>query len=154
VKVFVNVWFWVNEDEEVNAPAVSLVTVWGVSVVFTHFTCVPALIERVAGEKEYFSSFSTIFTVTTLELACDVAVAVGAEVGCVVAVGEEDVVVPPPPQAAKRKATIIASGRNLQERRVRLVNDDRFICMMEPPLNFQRRLSYKYSTACVKRSRE
>jgi hypothetical protein len=97
------------------------------------------LIESVAGVKEYTPLFSTIFTIATVEfetdvgLGCDVAVAVGAEVGCVVAVGVAVVVVPPPPQAAKRKATMSASGRNLQGRRVRLANDDGYICMMEPP---------------------
>lgn len=134
-KVKVKVWFWVRLPGEPKTPALSLVTVWGASEVFTHFTCVPALIESFAGEKEYTPLFSTIFTVPTVELEADVglwlgwvvAVAVGAEVGGVVAVGVEVVVVPPPPQATRRKAPMIASGRNLQDIRVRLAIDDRYV---------------------------
>lgn len=51
--------------EAVKAP-VSLVTVWGASLTFVQTTCVPALIVKVAGEKEYFSLFSTILTFATV----------------------------------------------------------------------------------------
>jgi hypothetical protein len=95
------------------------------------------LTESFDGVKEYTPLFSTIFTVTALELEAEVglwlgwvvAVAVGAEVGCVVAAGAEVVVVPPPPQAAKNKAKTIASDRNPQERRVCLATDDRYVCI-------------------------
>jgi hypothetical protein len=72
VKVNVKVWFWVRLPGEPKTPGVSLVTVWEASEVFNHFTCVPALIERVAGVKEYTPLFSTIFTIPTVEFEADV----------------------------------------------------------------------------------
>jgi hypothetical protein len=67
VKVNIKVWFWVRLLGEPKTPEVSLVTVCEASEVFNHFTCVPALIESVAGVKEYTPLFSTIFTIATVE---------------------------------------------------------------------------------------
>src|SRR5438067_12716763 len=97
----------------VKAPAVSGETVCGASLILTHSTCVPTLILRVAGSKVYFSSFSTIFTMTVAPgVGLGVAVGVG---GAVVEVGFAAVV---RPQATKRRlATAVndrTSHRNLR----------------------------------------
>ena len=127
------VWFCVIFPGEPKTPAVSLVTVWGASEVLSHSTCVPALIESVAGWKEYLPFVSTIFTMTPVEVGVVVElggdVGVGVAVGCDVAVGVEVVAVPPPPHAAKRSATIIANDKNIQDNRAFLANDDSFIFM-------------------------
>lgn len=89
--------------------------------------------ESFVGVKEYTPLFSTIFTMATVALEVGLwlgcVVAVGAEVGCVVAAGVGVVDVPVPPQAANRKATMIASGRNPQDARLRLANDERCVCI-------------------------
>src|SRR5260370_40951339 len=129
LKVNLKVWFWVILLAELKTPAVSLVTVWGASEVFSHSTCIPTLMESVAGWKEYFPFCSTIFTLTTVGVGVGVGlgavVGVGVGVGCVVAVGVEAVVVPPPPHAAKRRATTSAKERYPQSDRVRLANHPR-----------------------------
>ena len=127
------VWFCVIFPGEPKTPAVSLVTVWGASEVLSHSTCVPALIESVAGWKEYLPFVSTIFTMTPVEVGVVVElggdVGVGVAVGCDVAVGVEVVAVPPPPHAATSSAATIANERNAQDNRTRLANNDgyRFI---------------------------
>ncbi len=122
------VWFCVIFPGEPKIPAVSLVTVWGASEVLSQTTCVPALIESVAGWKEYIPFASTIFTVTTTGFGVGVGlggvVGVGVAVGGVVAVGVAVVAVPLPPHAAKRKAAIIASERYAQNNRARLATND------------------------------
>lgn len=140
------VWFCVILLGELKAPAVSLVTVWGASVVLSHTTCVPILIDSVAGWKEYFSFTSTILRVTTVGfvvgvgLGCDVGV--GVAVGGVVAVGVEFVVAPPPPHAVKSSVTIIAKEKIPEDNCAFLTNDDSFlIFMMISLLTFQWRLN-------------
>src|ERR1051326_2072885 len=107
-----------------NVP-LSLVTVCGASLMLVHTTCVPVLIVNVAGSNMYFSSFSTIFTLTTVAGALGAVVAVGLGVGCDVAVGVEDVVVPPPPHAAKSRAATSANEKNPHNNRARLANNER-----------------------------
>lgn len=127
------VWFCVILLGEPKTPALSLVTVWGASEVLSHTTCVPTLIDSVAGWKKYFSFASTIFTVTTVGFGVGVGlgsdVGVGVGVGGVVAVGVEVVAVPPPPHAAKRSAAMIANEKNTQDNRDFLAKDDSFFFM-------------------------
>ena len=127
------VWFCVRVLGEPKTPDVSLVTVWGASEVLSHSTCVPILIDSVAGWKAYFPFTSTILTVTTVAFAVGVGlgsdVGVGVGVGGVVAVGVVVVSVPPPPHAAKRSAAMIGNEKNTQDNRVFLANDDSFLFM-------------------------
>jgi hypothetical protein len=124
-------WFWVILLGDAKVPPVSLVTVCGASVVLSHTTCVPTLTLSDAGSKEYFSFFSTIFTIT---------VAAGAEVGAVVAVGVGAVVAVgvgvaagDPPHAAKRKAATAVNDMTFQNQRVLLAKDNRFVFTKNPP---------------------
>jgi hypothetical protein len=85
-KIIIKVPFFLKALDAVNA-LVSLVTVWAASLTLVQMTSVPALIVSVAGLKEYFSFFSTIFTMTIATGVGDVA-GVGVGVGgAVVAVG-------------------------------------------------------------------
>jgi len=152
VKVNLKLLFGVTLLGELKAPAISLVTVWGASELFSHTTCVPILTVSVAGWKEYISFFSTIFTMITVGLGVGVGlgckVGVGVGVGCEVAAGVEAVVVPPPPHAAKRKAATIASEKNPQSARVRLVNIERYVFIKVSLLTFQWRLACNYQRMC------
>jgi len=153
VKVNLKVWFCVIVLGELTTPAVSLVTVWGASVVLSHTTCVPILIDSVAGWKEYFSFCSTIFTITTVDFGVGVGlgvdVGVGVAVGGVVAVGVEVVAVVPPPHAAKKSTAIIANEKNPQDNFAFLANDDSFlIFMLMNLLTFQKCLNNNEHCMC------
>lgn len=85
-KIIIKVPFFLKALDAVNA-LVSLVTVWAASLTLVQMTSLPALIVSVAGLNEYFSFFSTIFTMTIATGVGDVA-GVGVGVGgAVVAVG-------------------------------------------------------------------
>ena len=122
------VWFWVMLLDVLNVP-LSLVTVCGASLMLVQMTCIPFLIVKVAGSNMYILFFSTIFTLTTVEVVLGAVVGVGLGVGCDVAVGVEAVVVPPPPHAAKSRAATSANEKNPHTNRVRLASDERYICI-------------------------
>lgn len=128
LKVILNVWCSEMGLEAVKAP-LSLVTVWGASLTFVQTTCVPALMVKLAGEKEYFSSFSTIETFATVGVAVGEGVGVGAvvgvAVGAVVAVGVLVVAVDDPPQAVKNSVPMTAKDRIIHRERLRYERDNR-----------------------------
>jgi len=99
---------------------VSLVTVCGASDMLVQTTCVPFGIDSVAGSKEYFPLFSTIFTFIT---AADVGLAgeVAAVVGLACEAVGVGVVAVPPPHAAKIMVARATKDRIPQTNRKRTV---------------------------------
>ncbi len=83
---------------------------------------VPFVMVRVAGEKEYLSSFSMMFTWTSLDVPCAEDVGVAAEVAAVgaeaaaVGVGAEvaavELCVAPPPHALRTSLLILSRNTN------------------------------------------
>ena len=98
---------------------VSLVTVWGASLLFVHSTVVPLGIVSVAGVKAYLPFCSIICTLLLLAVA--VVVGCKVAVGCEVAVGLGYGVVVPPPQATKRRVAAVANDKATHNHLTRLV---------------------------------
>jgi hypothetical protein len=95
----------------VKALAVSGIIVWAASDEFVHTTFVPFVMVSVAGLKEYFSSFSTIFISAGFVDADGEIAGVASEVVAEVGVGVVELVevLVDSPQAASIRTAIMAS---------------------------------------------